>query len=230
MGDRFFDLRHPNLEFMLRRADGLLPGAFDSPCAGMGHNGGPPLLDMSWSAWTWRKAVQKAWATPSREVALRRLQRAARLGLSYRDYTAVLLDSGTNLSTAVLPLHHLLAGDAGYHPAVAAAVRRFEGRLLLVLDEMMLAARTPAARQRLLVQLNADFDGRIAAILVLPFKLNESDAARAQRLRRRLRRHSAPRQECFWLGSTPAEAALAQQAGLGWFKPVSQWFIEKDMA
>lgn len=225
MGDRFFDTRHPNLEFMLRRADGALPGAFDSPCAGIGHNGGPPLLDMSWTAWVWRRAVQKAWATPPREVALRRLQRAERLGLTYRDYTAVLLDTGTNLSTALLPLHHLMADD-GYHPAVAAAVRRFEGRLLLVQDEMMLAALTPAARRRLLAQLNADFDGRIEAILPLPFRLTETDAMRAQQLRRRLKKHAAPRQECFWLGTTPAEAALAQQAGLGWFKPLAQWFAE----
>ena len=76
MGDRHFEIRHPNLEFMLRRGDGYL--------AGIGHNGGPPLLDMSWTAWIWRKAMARAWAPPPREVVLRRLARAERLGMLSR--------------------------------------------------------------------------------------------------------------------------------------------------
>jgi hypothetical protein len=215
MGDRFFDSRHPNLELMLRR----LPG--------IGHNGGPPLVDMSYTAWIWRRAVQRAWATPPREVALRRLQRAERLGLTYRDYTAALLDTGANLSTALLPLHHLCDGQ-GYHDAVAAALRRFDGRLLLVLDGAAVALPEAAARRRLLARLNADCDGRIEAMLALPFRVDDTDAARAQRLRRLLRHHGVPRKECFWLGATPAESALAEAAGLGWFKPVHRWFAEEN--
>ncbi|MCW0233786.1 MAG: hypothetical protein OJJ21_09330 [Ferrovibrio sp.] len=221
MGDRYFDTRHPNLEFMLRRPDSILPG--------IGHNGGPPLLDMSWNAWVWRKAVQKAWATPPREVALRRLQRAERLGVSYRDYTAALLDTGVNLSTALLPLHHLYDG-AGCHPAVAAAVRRFEGRLLLLADDAVSGQLDAATRKRLLARLNADFGGKAEALLVLPFRPQDGEAARALHLRRLLKKHNAPRRECFWLGATPAESRLAEQAGLGWFKPVAHWFLEKDTA
>lgn len=217
MGDRFFDSRHPNLELMLRR----LPG--------IGHNGGPPLdepKDMSWIAWRWRKAVQQAWAPPPREILLRRLRTAARLGLTWRDYHAAYLDSGSHLSTALLPLHHLVDADGGYHPAVAAALRRFEGRLLLLVDGAASGALAAPERKRLLPQLNADFDGKVEAILLLPFRVTESDAARAQRLRRLLATHHAPRRECFWLGATPAESRLAEQAGLGWFKPLATWFRE----
>lgn len=222
MGDRFFDTRHANLELMLRRAPAL-PG----PLPGIGHNGGPPLLDMSWTAWVWRKAVAKAWATPPREIALRRIRNAERLGLTYREYTAALLDSGANLSTALLPLHHLLDGDS-FAPRIAAALRRFEGRLLLVLDDAATGQLDAAARKRLLLRLKADFGARIETLLVLPFRLSDSDADRARHLRRLLTRHSAPRRECFWLGATPAESALAEAAGLGWFKPVAQWYLEEE--
>ncbi len=65
--------------------------------AGPGHNGGPPLqepLGKSWRHYCWSKAHKAAWKTPPREIALRRLARAEELGISYRDYTATLLDSG----------------------------------------------------------------------------------------------------------------------------------------
>jgi len=58
-------------------------GAFFVP-AGIGHNGGPPLDPGA----DWRK---------SREIALARLARAQALGMSYREYTAVLLDKGVHL-------------------------------------------------------------------------------------------------------------------------------------
>lgn len=218
MGDRFFENRHPNLELMLRR-----------PPFGIGHNGGPPLdepKDMSWIAWRWRKVVQKAWAPPPREILLRRLRQAGRLGLTWRDYHAAHLDTGSNLSTALLPLHHLVDGDGGYSPAIAAALNRFEGRLLLLVDVAASSSIAAAERNRLLQRLNADFAGKIEAILLLPFRVSETDAARALRLRRLLKQHHAPRKECFWLGATPAESRLAEQAGLGWFKPVATWFSE----
>jgi len=68
--------------------------------APLGHNGGPPLEEppgAGWRLFCWRKAQRAAWKTPPREVALRRLARAEELGMSYRDYTAVILDSGRHL-------------------------------------------------------------------------------------------------------------------------------------
>jgi hypothetical protein len=68
---------------------------------GIGHNLGPPLEDdvpaRSWGHYCWKRAHKKAWKTPPREVALRRLARAEELGMSYREYTAVILDRGVFL-------------------------------------------------------------------------------------------------------------------------------------
>ncbi|HLY55862.1 MAG TPA: hypothetical protein VKS60_09920 [Stellaceae bacterium] len=70
--------------------------------AGIGHNRGPPLdpeeaAAQAWRHYCWRKAHAAAWRTPPREIALRRLARAEALGMSYRDYTAILLDRGVHL-------------------------------------------------------------------------------------------------------------------------------------
>ncbi len=64
---------------------------------GIGHNGGPQLDDassMSWHAWAWRRSHKKAWKTPPREVALRRLARAEELGMTYKQYTLVIMERG----------------------------------------------------------------------------------------------------------------------------------------
>ena len=68
---------------------------------GPGHNGGPPLEDddpagwdpAGWRLWCWRRARKRAWAAP-REVALRRLERAEALGITYREYTLEVLERG----------------------------------------------------------------------------------------------------------------------------------------
>lgn len=65
------------------------------------HNGGPPLDDdeatTGWRSWCWRRAHKRAWKTPPREIALRRLARAEELGMSYRDYTLEILERGKYL-------------------------------------------------------------------------------------------------------------------------------------
>ena len=67
----------------------------------LGHNGGPPLeeedVNASWRAWHWRRAHKKAWKTPPREIALRRLARAEELGMTYREYTLEILERGKYL-------------------------------------------------------------------------------------------------------------------------------------
>jgi hypothetical protein len=66
----------------------------------IGHNNGPPLEpepDPSWNAWVWRRAHRKAWKTPPREIALRRLARAEELGMTYREYTLEILERGKYL-------------------------------------------------------------------------------------------------------------------------------------
>ncbi|SHI96079.1 hypothetical protein SAMN02745194_01420 [Roseomonas rosea] len=67
---------------------------------GIGHNGGPPLepdAGASWRLFVWRQAHRKAWKTPPREIALRRLARAEELGMSYREYTLEIMERGRYL-------------------------------------------------------------------------------------------------------------------------------------
>lgn len=62
---------------------------------GIGHNQGPPLdPERSWRAFAWTKAVEQAWKNPPIEVVRRRAARARELGMTYREYTAILLDTG----------------------------------------------------------------------------------------------------------------------------------------
>jgi hypothetical protein len=65
---------------------------------GIGHNGGPALdAGADWRRFSWRKAHARAWKTPAREIVLARLVRANALGMTYQEYTAVLLDRGVHL-------------------------------------------------------------------------------------------------------------------------------------
>jgi hypothetical protein len=71
---------------------------FCPPLPGIGHNGGPPIdPGAGWRNFCWRKAQARAWKPPPREIALARLARAQALGISYQEYTAVLLDRGVHL-------------------------------------------------------------------------------------------------------------------------------------
>jgi hypothetical protein len=72
------------------------------PSSRIGHNGGPPLADepehaTTWGRFVWRKAHKKAWKTPPREIALRRLARAEALGMTYKEYTLEILERGRYL-------------------------------------------------------------------------------------------------------------------------------------
>ena len=130
MGDRFdrLGVRHRNVEALLRRP-------------GIGHNNGP-TFDMSWEAWVWRRATAKAWKTPKPEVAMMRLKRAERLGITYRELTSVIMDTGAHLSAAVMPLSLAARvrrgpnGEIIVKPRnfVAELVARFRCRLFLLGD------------------------------------------------------------------------------------------------
>jgi hypothetical protein len=83
--------RHLLLRAIISPADGSAP-------FGIGHNAGPPLdPGAGWRFYCWKKAHARAWKTPPREIALARLARARSLGISYRQHTAALLDTGVHL-------------------------------------------------------------------------------------------------------------------------------------
>jgi len=73
-------------------------GADSAAFFGIGHNGGPPLDPRAGGRRVcWEKGHSRAWKTPPREIALARLARAEALGISYREYNSVLLDTGRRL-------------------------------------------------------------------------------------------------------------------------------------
>jgi hypothetical protein len=74
--------------------------AVSAEIPGIGHNGGPALEEppvRDWHHYCWKRAHKAAWKTPPREIALRRLRRAEELGLTYQEYTAIILDRGVFL-------------------------------------------------------------------------------------------------------------------------------------
>jgi hypothetical protein len=70
---------------------------------GMGDNGGPALDDYEGPPWgrgdayaylAWKKARDAAWKSIPTQIALMRLERAERLGLTYEEYTLEILERG----------------------------------------------------------------------------------------------------------------------------------------
>lgn len=73
--------------------------------AAAGHNGGPPLDEHvpEWGTggignwFYWKAAWNKAHKAVSRDVALFRVKKAERLGLTYDEYTLEILERGRHL-------------------------------------------------------------------------------------------------------------------------------------
>lgn len=82
--------------YRLKWLPGLLPGddGSDPPAPfGIGHNRGP-ALHTGWQMHCWRQAKARAFRPAPPEVALRRMKRAEALGITYRELTAILADTG----------------------------------------------------------------------------------------------------------------------------------------
>lgn len=211
MGDRFDRLRgrHANVETLLRRP-------------GIGHNNGP-TFDMSWEAWVWRRATAKAWKTPNPEVAKMRVRRAERLGISYRELTAALMDTGANLGVAVLPLS--LAARVRRGPkreiiveprnSVAALVGKFGGRLFLLGDIDAVPALSEEERADFLGIVNRALGGKVEAI----GWGHDGPAIRAL-----LKANAVPHQEVFLVGAGMGHRALGEAASLPLTKDIDTWF------
>ncbi len=210
MGDRFDRLatRHANVEVLLRRP-------------GIGHNNGP-TFDMSWGAWVWRRAAAKAWKSPSPEVARMRVRRAERLGITYKELTASLMNTGANLGAAVLPLS--LAARVRRGPnreiivearnSVAALVAKFGGRLFLLGDIDAVPALTDEERAEFLSTVNRAFDGKVEAI---------GWGHDGKAIRTMLKANAVPHQEAFLVGAGVGHQVLGEAAGLPFTKDIDTW-------
>jgi len=205
MGDRFdrLGVRHANVEALLRRP-------------GIGHNNGP-TFDMSWGAWIWRRAAAQAWKTPSPEVAKMRIKRAERLGLTYKELTSALMNTGSNLGAAVMTLSlaaRVRRGPKGEiivepRNSIAALVGKFGGRLFLLGDIDAVPALTDAER------VNRAFDGKVEAI---------GWGHDAAALRAMLKANNMPHQETFMVGASMGHQLLGDTAALPFVKDIESWF------
>lgn len=215
MGDRFdrLGVRHANVEALLRRP-------------GIGHNNGP-IFDMSWEAWVWRRASAKAWKAPKPEVAMLRLKRAERLGITYRELTSALMDSGAHLGAAVLPLSlaaRVRRGALSSHGgreivieprnSIADLVAKFRGRLFILGDIDAVPGLSDAERAEFLMLLNRAFDGKVEAI----GWGHDGPAIRAM-----LKANALPHQEAFLVGSGIGHRVLGDSAGLPLTKDIDTW-------
>lgn len=211
MGDRFdrLGVRHANVEILLRRP-------------GIGHNNGP-TFDMSWEAWVWRGATAKAWKTPGPEVAKMRVRRAERLGITYKELTSALMDTGSNLGAAVMPLslaarvRRGAKGEIVVEPrnSTAALVSRFGGRLFLLGDIDAVPALSDEERAGFLALANLAFDGKVEAI---------GWGHDGPTIRSMLKANAVPHQEAFLVGAGMGHRVLGEAAGLPLTKDIDSWF------
>lgn len=138
----------------------------------IGHNGGPPLEMPPHGGWTgkcWHKAYAAAWRTPPIEVVRRRCRRAAGLGLSYRQYTSVILDRGVAPQAIVVTADAVTADDGvTVRPvAVDRLARLGYGRRFVVAEDRALAADlAPACRAEPVVAPAAALAPALVAALV----------------------------------------------------------------
>jgi hypothetical protein len=211
MGDRFdrLGVRHANVEALLRRP-------------GIGHNNGP-IFDMSWGAWVWRRAAAKAWKSPSPEIAKMRIKRAERMGLTYKELTAALMSTGTNLGAAVMPLSlaaRVRRGPKGEiivepRNSVATQIGKFGGRFFLLGDIDAVPGLSDAERAEFLSVVNRAFDGKVEAI---------GWGHDAAALRAMLKANNMPHQETFMVGASMGHQLLGDEAALPFVKDVDSWF------
>jgi hypothetical protein len=211
MGDRFdrLGVRHRNVEALLRRP-------------GIGHNNGP-TFDMSWGAWVWRRAAAKAWKTPSPEIAKMRIKRAERLGITYKELTAALMNTGANLGVAVMPLslaarvRRGAKGEIIVEPRnlVSALVAKFGGRLFLLGDIEAVPALSDEERAQFLAVVNRSLGGKVEAI---------GWGHDGPAIRTMLKSNAVPHQEAFLVGAGMAHQVLGESAGLPFTKDIDSWF------
>ena len=104
----------------------------------IGHNNGPPLGDIADVAglvrrYAWRKAHKTAWRTPPIEIVRLRRRAADALGLSYKDYTSILLDRGHRPSAIFFGLAGTLMRNGALMPGAETKLRALRDCKLFVL-------------------------------------------------------------------------------------------------
>ena len=148
--------------------------------------------------------------------------RAERLGITYRELTSVIMDSGAHLGAAVIPLSlaaRVRRGPTGEiivepRNSVAALVAKFRGRLFVLGDIDAVPGLSDEERASFLSLLNRAFDGKVEAV----GWGHDGPAIRAV-----LNANALPHQEAFMVGAGVGHRVLAEAAGLPLTKDIDTW-------
>jgi histidinol phosphatase-like enzyme len=222
-----------------------------SASGSIGHNGGPPLDGPDAEAdpggmrlYAWRKAHRAAWRAPSYEALRVRTERANALGLTYRDFTAVLLDRGRNLTTLFFgfggTLVRLLNGeikrDGGGAVALMPSVRQ-KLAALKAAATFVVTHTDEAGQGENASDLALDCIRQVAALCAHTFTdaficADRPGVASAFRMPQPgmvfhlLDKHRLTRAEAVLVGDTVREEECARRAGLGLFIWAWRYFGE----
>jgi hypothetical protein len=184
----------------------------------LGHNNGPPIGDITdvgglMRAYCWRKAHKKAWRTPPIEIVKLRSLAAAQLGLSYRDYTAILMDRGHRPSAIFFDLGGTLVrtrnneidtrnGAVTLMPGVRKKLQGLSGCSLFVIGRDTHETVLGYTRQV----------GELSGIRITGHTIGEPDMVNAL-----LVKHGIPPSQAILVGDTIEDERCAERAKLARF-------------
>ena len=153
------------------------------------------------------------------------LDRAERLGITYKELAAALMNTGSNLGVAVMPLSlaaRVRRGPKGEiivepRNSIAALVAKFGGRLFLLGDIDAVPGLTDEERAEFLSVVNRTLDGKVEAI---------GWGHDGPALRALLKSNGVPHQEAFLIGAGMGHQVLGEAAGLPFTKDIDSWFSQ----
>jgi beta-phosphoglucomutase-like phosphatase (HAD superfamily) len=203
----------------------------------LGHNNGPPIGDITdvgglMRQYAWRKAHKKAWRTPPIEIVKLRHRAATQIGLSYRDYTAILMDRGHRPSAVFFDLGGTLVrtrnndididryGAATLMPGVRKKLQALSDCKLFVIAESARPAETLTA---CIAQLNELCAGKIIDHLTRGKPATDM-------VNHLLTKHAIPPSQAILVGATVESERCAEQAKLARFFWAWTYFAETAMA
>jgi phosphoglycolate phosphatase-like HAD superfamily hydrolase len=206
----------------------------------IGHNNGPALDEPQERGgrarlYYWRKAHKAAWRTPPIEIVKLRARAAEDLGISYRDYTSILMDRGRRPSAVFFALAGTLvrtrngAIDADHEgvvklmPGVKERFRRLGACNAFVLAEGGLAEEAVENCVRQVGDLCA---GKITDYAVGGATQTEL----LESVRRLLTKHALPPSQTVLVGDAVEHERCAEAAGLARFFWSWRYFGEKPQA
>jgi hypothetical protein len=199
----------------------------------LGHNNGPPIGDITdvgglMRQYCWRKAHKKAWRTPPIEIVKLRYQAAAQLGLSYRDYTAILMDrghrpsaiffdlGGTLVRTRNNEVHTGIGGTVTLMPGVRRKLQRLSGCSLFIIASGELTHETVDGHIRQIGELSGS-------------KLSGWTSREPDMVNGLLAKHGIPPSQAILVGDTVEDERCAERAKLARFFWAWHYFGDTSM-